>query len=191
MKQLVVWGVIGFAAYSGYAYLGVSMTQRQIEGAVENVLELGSHKVPDAVLRSKAQAATASLEVPLEDDQIHVSRDQRHGERIVRVEFEYPLTWSYLGSERTSYRRVDVSHSYPVNEVEEARIALVQETSRRQNEDHRRQTGVARGEYKRRLNEECAKGNTRDVYTTHVRVTDQNTGHSHMVDCSAISHWPD
>jgi hypothetical protein len=191
MKKLVVWGVIGFVAYSGYAYLGVSMTHRQIEGAVENVFEHGSHNVPDATLRSKAHAAATSLEIPLEEDQILVSRDRRHGERIVRVQFEYPLTWSYLGSERTTYRRVDVSRSYAVDEVAEARIASAQEASRRQDEDYRRQSAAARGEYRRRLNEECTKGNTRDVYTTHVRVTDQNTGHSHIVDCSAISHWPD
>ena len=191
MKKFVVWGIIGFAAYSGYAYLGVSMTHRQIEGAVENVLEQGSHKVSDATLRSKAHSATASLEVPLENDQIHISRDRRQGERIVRVEFEYPLTWFYLGSERTTYRRVDVSHSYSVNEADEARIASVQEASRRQDEDHRRRTAGARGEYKRRLGDECTKGNTRDVYTTHVRVTDKNTGHSHIVDCDAINHWPD
>jgi hypothetical protein len=68
------------------------------------VLEQGSHKVPDATLRTKAHTAATSLEVPLEEGQILVSREQRQGERIVRVEFEVPLTWSFLGSERTSQR---------------------------------------------------------------------------------------
>jgi hypothetical protein len=164
MKQLVVWGVLGFAAYTGFSYFGVSMTHRQLEGAIENVLEQGSHKVPDATLRTKAHTAATSLEVPLEEGQILVSRERRQGERIVRVEFEVPLTWSFLGSERTSHRRVDVARSYEVDEAAEAMIASAEQAHRRHNDEYRRQT-------------------------THVRVTDESTGQSHMVDCSAIDHW--
>jgi hypothetical protein len=189
MKQLVVWGVLGFAAYTGFSYFGVSMTHRQLEGAIENVLEQGSHKVPDATLRTKAHTAATSLEVPLEEGQILVSRERRQGERIVRVEFEVPLTWSFLGSERTSHRRVDVARSYEVDEAAEAMIASAEQAHRRHNDEYRRQTAEARSDYKRRLKDECTKGNTRDVYTTHVRVTDESTGQSHMVDCSAIDHW--
>jgi hypothetical protein len=68
-------------------------------------------------------------------------------------------------------------------------IASAEQAHRRHNDEYRRQTAAARSDYKRRLEDECTKGNTRDVYTTHVRVTDKSTGRSHMVDCSAIGHW--
>ena len=184
MKQLLVLGILGFAAYTGFSYFGVSMAHRQIEGAIENVLEQGTHKVPDATIRSKAHRAATSLDVPLEEGQILVSREQRQGERIVRVEFEVPLTWSFLGAERTSHRRVDVSRSYEVDEAAEAMIASAEAAHRRHNEEHRRRTAEARDDYRRRLEKECG-----GKYVSHVRVTDQDTGHSHMVDCRSIAHW--
>ena len=186
--KLIVWVLIGFGLYSGHSFFPATMAHSQLEGAVQNVLKHGNHNLSDAVLRAKALVASESMSVSLSEEEIRVRRESGEGERTIHVEFEFPVTVSYLGSERTVMRRVHAVETFEVNEAEEARIVAERKEERRRNEASHAKTRAGHAEYVRLVKNECTKGNTSDVYTTHVQIT-HPSGEQQIVDCGAVARW--
>ena len=61
------------------------LTHRQVEGAVQNVLEHGNHKLKDETILAKALTAAESVELSLSEDEIEIRRERHAGERIIHV----------------------------------------------------------------------------------------------------------
>ena len=152
------------------------------------MLNHGNHNLSDQTLRSKALLASESMSVPLSEEEIRVRRERGEGERTIHVEFEFPVTVSYLGSERTVMRQVHAAKTFRVNEADEARILADRKEERRRNEEIQAEQRADHAEYIRLVKAECTKGNTRDVYTTHVSIT-HTTGETQLVDCSTVARW--
>ncbi len=185
---LIVWILIGFGLYSAYSFFPAYMAHSRLEGAVQNVLDHGTHNLPDQALRSKALVALESMSVTLSEEEIRVRRERGEGERTIHVEFEFPVTVSYLGSERTMMRQVHAAKTFHVNEADEARILADRKEERHRNQEIEAERKADHAEYIRLVKAECTKGNTRDVYTTHVQIT-HTTGEIQMVDCSTVARW--
>lgn len=178
MRKLIVWGIIGFALYAGYRQLPGWLDQKQLEGAVANVLEHGTHTMTDEAIRTRTLHAARSEAIPLDASDVHIRRESRNGERIIHVEFEV-----------ADGRRIQASHSYAVDEAAEARLAAQLDESRRAAAEQNRRSQAAMKEYRRRVKAECRKGGP-DVVTTTVMVTGAN-GNYHLVDCDDARRWPD
>ncbi len=185
---LIVWILIGFGLYSGYSFSPAYMAHSRLEGAVQNVLDHGNHNLPDRVLRSKALVASESMSVTLSEEEIRVRRERGEGERTIHVEFEFPVTVSYLGSERTVMRQVHAEKTFHVNEAEETRIVAERKEERRRSEQINAEQRAGHAEYVRLVKAECAKGNTRDFYTTSVLITYSN-GKIETVSCGKAARW--
>ncbi len=186
--KLIVWILIGFALCSGYSFFPAYLAHSQLEGAVQNVLNHGNHYLSDQTLRSKALLASESMSVPLSEEEIRVRRERGEGERTIHVEFEFPVTVSYLGSERTMMRKVHAAKTFHVNEAEETRIVAERKEERRRSEQINAEQRAGHAEYVRLVKAECAKGNTRDFYTTSVLITYSN-GKTETASCSNAARW--
>ena len=81
----------------------------------------------DRQIRALVLKRAGVTEIELDEDEIWIERDSRPGERIIQVGAAYPVTFSYLGSERTVQTAVDVTRVYRVNEAAEARRATARE----------------------------------------------------------------
>lgn len=187
--KLCVWLLIGFGLYTGYRLLPAYVTQSQLESAVANVLKHGSHSLTDEAIRTKALRAAESESVPLQANEIQIRRERRNGERTIHVEFQVPITVSYLGSERKLSRRVHVSRSYEVDEAALTRQAAQVRESRRLALDNNRKAKDAQDDFYRRIKKECQKS-TRDFIVTHVTVTGPD-GTPRVYGCSDTAYYPD
>ncbi len=187
-KKLLVWAVIAFASYSSCSFLPAWMKQTQLEGAVASVLENGKHTLPDGTIRAKAVSAATSVSIPLAEEDVEIFREQREGERIVHVEFEYPVIVSYLGSQRELVRQVQVAHSFEVDEAAEARREKQEQERQRTRAESRRRDKAAMNEYKSRIVEKCRSATKGDFVASHVSITYPG-GHSEIVDCSTAYRW--
>ncbi len=187
MKYLV-WAAILFGLYSGWCHLPFYTQPSHLESAVENILGALDHTSPDSAILDRTWKAIDSKGLYLKKQDIHVRRDQKQGERIVQVRFEIPVTVEWLGGTKTSSRTVEVAHSYPVNESEESsRLARIED---RKSFD-RQQNRLARAhldDYQQQVKRECAKGNTKYTYSTHVFVTFAD-GSTQSVPCSTAGNW--
>jgi hypothetical protein len=123
----LVFFVIAFGLYTGWKFLTVPMTKSQIENAIEAVLDDISHEAPDRQIRALILRRAGVTEIELEEDEVWIERESRHGERIIQVGVGYPVTFSYLGSERTVQTAVQVTKVIRVNEAAEARRAAARE----------------------------------------------------------------
>jgi hypothetical protein len=162
--KYVVMILILFGAYSGYKLLGISFASARMERAVQSALEEIDHKMSDDGIRMRIvrSASVSSLEVQKEE--IAIDREKRHGERVINVRLDYPVTVSYLGADRTFHTDVDVTRVIPVDEAAEA---LREQRMRAQEADQQRKMDIA-AEHVGRLKDalsECeakhGKGNCR------------------------------
>jgi hypothetical protein len=159
----------------------------RISGTVENFLKHLDHTSPPGVVREKTWKAAQSLSLDLSRDQILVEREQLPGERIMRVRFGVPVTVDWLGSKRTLLRKVEVTHSYPVNEgPEKSRLAEIAR-GKKFERDQQRIAAANLAEYQGRIRSECSEGGE-DFYTTHVMVTFAD-GSRNNVPCDVIDRW--
>jgi len=186
--KLIGCVVVCFALYSGCAYFPAYMKQQQLEGAIQNVLDHGNHKLQDDVIQNKAMFAVESMELPLTSDMIQVRRERSEGVREIHVEFEMPVTVSYLGSDRVVTRQVHVEKAYEVDETTEARLVAQREEKRRRDAESERILQADRQAHMKSMKDACTKGNSRDVYTTHVWVTHPD-GEQQIVDCAQVALW--
>ncbi len=181
---LITWVGIGFGIYSAHSFFPAYMAQSQLEGAVQNVLDHGTHNLSDELLRSKALVALKSMSIPVTEAEIRVRRESGEGERTIHVEFEFPVTVTYLGSERNLTRRIHAVRSFKVNEAAEARLIANQKEERRRNEEVSAREKADHLAYVRRAQDECNKGNAGGhLYITHT------SGETQIVDCSNVTRW--
>jgi len=185
--KLIVWSLIGFALYTGYSYFPAYLQHSQLEGAVQNVLKHGSHKLKDETIVTKALTAASSMEIPLEAKDILIRREQSDGERTLHVEFAFPVEISYLGA-RTVIRQAHAVQSYEVDEAAEARHAAQRERKAERRAEQRQERGERVADYQQRIKEECGK-NTRDVYVSHVSVHNEDGSVRQIVDCDQAARW--
>jgi hypothetical protein len=186
MGKLLFWGVVGFGLYTAWAFSPVVLTGSQLSGAVRNVLEHGTHALPDEALRSRAAVAANDLDVPLDADAVRVDRSRRDGERTVRVAFGYPMTIAWLG-ERTLDREVTVEHTFLVDEEQEARMERERADRERAMALNSQRSRDHEADWKRQMRDECSKGGP-DFRVSHLMVT--RGKEQRMVDCSSTRHWP-
>jgi hypothetical protein len=123
----LVFVVTVFGIYTGWKFLTVPMTKSQIEAAIEAVLEDISHEAPDRQISALILRRAGVTEIELDEDALWIERESRDGERIIHVGVDHPVTFSYLGSERTVRTAVQVTRVIPVNEAAEARRAAARE----------------------------------------------------------------
>ena len=181
---LLTWVGIGFGLYSAHSFFPVYMAQSQLEGAIQNVLDHGTHNLSDGVLRSKALVALKSMSVPVSEEEIRIRRESGEGERTIHVEFDLPVTVTYLGSERELTWQVHAVRSFKVNEAAEARLIAKQKEERRHNEAISAREKSDHLAYVRRAQDKCNKGNnTGHLYITHT------SGETQIVDCSNVTRW--
>ncbi len=186
--KLLFWGGLGFALHSAYCFVPVYLSHARVEGTVSNILKYGDHTLADSFLRDRAQKASASVSHELADDQIAVRYERAPGERTIHVEFDLPITVSYLGADRTITRRVHAERTWPVNEAEQARIVAKREDQRVEEEKARRKQRRQFAEYKSRIQAECTQHNSRTAYVTHLSVT-QDDGNTQIIPCSTAMSW--
>lgn len=187
MKYLI-WTAILFGLYTGWCHLPLYTQPSHLESAVGNIMGVLDHTSPDAAIKDRTWKAVDSKGLWIDKKDIHVRREQQPGQRIVRVNFEIPVTVEWLGGTKTLSRSVDVAHAYSVNESDEsARLARIEENARFE----RQQQQIAKhnlDDYQRQVKRECAKGNTEYTYTTSVFVTFSD-GTTQNVPCSAAARW--
>lgn len=185
--KLCIFVLIGFGLYSGCSFLPAYTTQRQLGAAVEGVLDQATHIATDDAVRRKVARAASSAEIELEEEAIRIHRERSDGERNVRIEFEYPVQISYLGSERQLRRTLRVSRTFAVDEAAEARrIAQAEENVRLMTEQNERSRASVE-DYYRHWSEECANRSTADFQVTHFQVTRED-GSYDLIDCDTVRH---
>lgn len=118
--KYVVWIVIAFAGYTGWIFLGGTSQRSEIAHTVEGVLEGIPHYTADEVIRTRIVRNGKVNALELTADEIFISREEREGERIIRVSVSHPVMVSYLGSERTVGGDIEVTRVVPVNEAAES-----------------------------------------------------------------------
>jgi hypothetical protein len=145
-KQLLVWAVILFGAYSAFKLVPVHLAKSNIKRAVESVIQdEGSHHRTDEGLKKLIARQANVSSIPLDQEAIQIERESRHGERVFHIAVAHPMTIDYLGSARTIETDVRVSQVVLVNEAaEEARAQRIREKE-------------ARLERERRINEQRQK----------------------------------
>jgi hypothetical protein len=185
--KLLVWALLGFGVYAAYSYSPAYLTHSQVEGAVQNVLEHGNHKLKDETILAKALTAAESVEFSLSEDEIEISREQHEGERIIHVEFDIPVAVSFLG-QRTVIRHVHARQVYQVDEAAEARFAARQQQKARHKAKRRAQTRERVADYQQSIKDECAKHSKGDFVATHVTVT-HGDGSMRTIECSTAYAW--
>ncbi len=119
--KYVVWIVVAFALYSGWVFLGANSARSNIAHTVEGVLESVRHYTDDEVIKTRIVRNAKVTSIEIAKDEIFVERETREGARIVTVAVQHPITVAYLGSERTVWDDVSVSHKFIVDEADEAR----------------------------------------------------------------------
>ena len=122
-RKYEVWVLILFGIYSGYKWLSVSFVKSEMKHTVESVLEDVSHGTTDKSIRTRLLRRAVSASLPISEENIKIRRESRPGERILHIDVEYPVTISYLGSERTLERDLHVTKMVKVDEAAEARRA--------------------------------------------------------------------
>ena len=186
--KLILWGAVIFGLYTAWCWMPAYMTPSQLESGIENILSHLDHTSPDSAIVDRSWKAADSKDIYVPRGEIRLSREQRPGERVVNVDFEIPVTVSWLGSDKKLTRPVHVTHVFEVNEAAESqRLADIEEREARDREQNR----IAMrhmNDYKDRVRRECAKGNEH-FYTSSVQVTFSD-GQQQMVDCGVVkSHW--
>jgi hypothetical protein len=156
MKQLVFLLVL-FGLYTGYKFAPSYFTTGQVEGAIENVLRNSSHTTTDDTFRTKVVRIASENSIPLEERDIQIRRGSSHGERVVEIDFEYPYTVSYLGSERSFVKDVSLAHAFQVDEAAEARSAQQFEENMRRVAEQERRRRKLEGENLRKIDAEWKK----------------------------------
>ena len=153
--KYVVWGLLLFAGYSAWAYLPVLSTKSAISRAIEGAAPEMHEELSDEALvrRVVRRARVASLE--LDPDAIEVWIERRPGQRIVNVEVEHPVTFSYLGA-RTVMAHVSHSEIVPVDEGAEVR-RLAQQQRREDRIEHLHEVNQAIQAKKRDAIERCER----------------------------------
>ncbi len=119
--KYVVWIVVAFALYSGWVFLGANSARSNIAYTVEGVLKGVHHYTDDEVIKTRIVRNAKVTSIELAMDEIFVQRETREGARIVTVAVQHPITVGYLGSERTVWDDVSVSHTFAVDETVETR----------------------------------------------------------------------
>ncbi len=135
VKHLVLI-VIVFGVYTGYKFVPVSFTKSRITHVVDVALNDTTHLWTDDGLRKMIVRTASTGSLGLEESQITVQKETRPGERIVHIDVQYPMSISYLGSERTVNANVYVAKVFKVNEAAEVRRI---ENEKSQAEERRRQ----------------------------------------------------
>jgi hypothetical protein len=164
-----VYVLILFAAYTGYKLLGVQLSKGRVERVVQTALSDISHDASDRGIQMRIVRGAKASSVSLEEGDIVVGREKLPGERIIHVDIAYPVTFSYLGGDRTIDTDVHVTQVIQVDEAAEARRA---EARRREQEAIDAKVAAA-GEHVGRLKDalsECeekhGKGNCRVMETS-------------------------
>ncbi len=119
--KYVVWALILFAGYSGWKLLPIAMTKGAVARAVESELGGINDGMSNEQLRKRIIRSANVASVKLDPEKIWIERERHTGERIFRIDIEVPITYDYLGSERTSISMVHVDQAVPVDEAAEAR----------------------------------------------------------------------
>lgn len=127
----LIFVLVLFGGYTAFKFAPVSLRTSQVERAVDAVLEGASRELPDSAIRALVLKRANALSLPLDEQSIEVERETAPGERIVHVSIDYPITVSYLGSDRTFQRAIHRTRVYRVNEALEAQ----REEIRRQREE--------------------------------------------------------
>ncbi len=169
--KLIVFALLGFGLYSAYCFLPVFTTQSQFEHLIAAILEGAGHNLPDRAVRDKTLRAARAESMPLTENDIVITREKSHGERIIHVEMHFPVTVSYLGSERILHRTLHVSQSYKVDEAALAQRVAQEEERRRTQERKQRASEAQAADYYGQIKEKCAEGTSADFVVTHVMVT--------------------
>lgn len=185
---LLALAVLGFSLYSAYCFFPAYFEHSRLESAVGNILKHGEHVTPDRFLRAKTQQTAASMDVRIDESLVRVRREKSPGKRIVHIEFEMPVSVTFLGQDRTWNRTVHANYTYAVNEAADSQRIARDEA---READGRRQQLVAQAglaDYRQRVIEECDKGNTEYTYSTHVFVTFPD-GSTQNFPCSVAYAW--
>ncbi len=119
--KYVVWALILFAGYSGWKLFPIAMTKSSVARSVERELGGIHDGLSDEVLRKRIIRSANVASVKLDPEKIWIERERRTGERIFRIDIEVPITYDYLGSERTSISMVHIDQAVPVDEAAELR----------------------------------------------------------------------
>jgi hypothetical protein len=187
MGKLIVWGAIAFAAYAGMQFIPAWMKHSQLEGSISNVLEHGDHTQSDDAIVAKAMKTIGSLELDVDPADLFIARERREGERTIQVQLRYVVPVAFLGA-RSWERELDVAHTYPVDEMAEARRERDEAQNRSQIATRRQRNAAGEAGFRSQMREECGRS-TRDFQVTGVMVTKGKE--QRMVDCDAVSHWRD
>jgi hypothetical protein len=131
-KLLLV--LILFGGYSACKFAPVHFSKSNVEHAIETSFVGANHLITDDAIRAKvARGASAAASLELEPEHVAVSRESRDGERVIYVDISYPVTVSYLGSERVVMSEVHYTKVFKVSEARETRrIAQEQREADRQ-----------------------------------------------------------
>lgn len=152
--KFIVWGLILFGAYSAWAYLPVWSTKNTISRAATNAAaDIKDSMSPEvAALQVVRRAKVSSLD--LSEAPIEVTWERAKNERIVHVSVQYPVTISYLGSERVVDTDVYVTESVWVDEAAEASLAARKQWNQKRVEKIQRANQAIQGK-KRRAIADC------------------------------------
>jgi hypothetical protein len=121
--KALVWIVILFAVYSGYKLFPAHLVESRIERAVDVGIQQIDHRATDAMIRSQIVKRANAASVPLGEEHIQIQRETHHGERIVHVDVDFPISVAYLGSEITIHGDARATRSIKVDEAALARRA--------------------------------------------------------------------
>lgn len=190
MKQLVLVLVL-FGLYTGYRFLPAYFTASQVEGAIENVLRHSSHTTTDDTFRTKVVRIASENSIPLEERDIRIRRSSSHGERVVSIDFEYPYTVPYLGSERSFIRDVSLAHAFQIDEAMEARRQQQFDENMRRVAEQERQRKKLEAETLRKIDAEWEKCEQAIAAGMDCSVWSFGPGGARKVkDRVSAEHWP-
>jgi len=123
MNGKVLLVILVFAGYTGSKFISVPFAKSQMQHAVDGVLGDIDKETSDKSIMIRLIRRASSAEVPIDEEQIEVTRETRPGERIIHVDVRNPLMVSYLGAEWTVDGDVRGTKTIKVNEAAEARQA--------------------------------------------------------------------